>query len=157
MLDGKPLPVDAAFAHNDIQYPANWLRLSTWEEKQAIGITEEPDPERYDDRFYWGPGNPKQLEDEIFTSEDGETTWTQRGLKYNVVQQIKATAHNLLAPTDWAVLRQLLKNVGMSAHIENFRNAVVDASNQFETQVNACTTVEELAALQFNWPSQADF
>jgi len=28
-LDGNPLAVDVAFSHNDINYPANWLRLST--------------------------------------------------------------------------------------------------------------------------------
>ena len=39
-LDGKPLAVDVAFTHKDIQYPANWLRLTTKAEKEAIGITE---------------------------------------------------------------------------------------------------------------------
>ena len=42
-LNGNPLAVDVAFSHNDIQYPANWLRLSTAEEKTAIGITEVAD------------------------------------------------------------------------------------------------------------------
>lgn len=156
-LNDKVLPLDTAFTHQDIQYPANWLRLALPEERAALGITEVAEPESYDDRFYWGVGNPKQLEDETFTSEDGETTWTQKGLKSQVIAQVKATAHSLLSPTDWAVMRQLLKNIGMSAHIENYRNAVVDASNQFETQISACTSVDELAALQFQWPNQADF
>ena len=43
-LDGKTLPVDVAFTSNGINYPANWLRLTTLEEKQAIGIVEEPEP-----------------------------------------------------------------------------------------------------------------
>ena len=30
-LNGNSLAVDVAFSHNDIQYPANWLRLSTAE------------------------------------------------------------------------------------------------------------------------------
>ena len=34
-LDGNPLPVDVAFSHNDINYPANWLRLSTADEKNS--------------------------------------------------------------------------------------------------------------------------
>ena len=42
-LDGKTLPVDVPFTSNGIKYPANWLRLTTLEEKKAIGITEEPD------------------------------------------------------------------------------------------------------------------
>ena len=34
-LNGKPLAVDVAFSHNDIQYPANWLRLSTGRRKDC--------------------------------------------------------------------------------------------------------------------------
>jgi hypothetical protein len=45
--------------HEGIQYPANFLRLSTLEEKEAIGITEVPDPPTWDQRFYWGPDLPK--------------------------------------------------------------------------------------------------
>ncbi len=46
LLNGQPLPLDTPFrdaAGNS--YPANWLRLTSLEEKQAIGITEVPDPE----------------------------------------------------------------------------------------------------------------
>ena len=53
LLDGKPLSYDRAFTHDGIQYPANWLRLASWEEKSAIGITEVPNPPYYDQRFYW--------------------------------------------------------------------------------------------------------
>jgi hypothetical protein len=46
LLNGQALPLDTPFkdaAGNS--YPANWLRLTTIHEKNAIGITEVPDPE----------------------------------------------------------------------------------------------------------------
>lgn len=46
LLNGIPLPLDTPFkdaAGNS--YPPNWLRLTTIHEKNAIGITEVPDPE----------------------------------------------------------------------------------------------------------------
>jgi hypothetical protein len=46
LLNNAPLPLDTPFkdaAGNS--YPANWLRLTTIHEKNAIGITEVPDPE----------------------------------------------------------------------------------------------------------------
>ena len=46
-LNGKTLPIDRGFTHNDIQYPRNWLRLSTQEDKDALGITWEADPVRH--------------------------------------------------------------------------------------------------------------
>jgi hypothetical protein len=45
LLNGKPISLDAAFTTEDgTQYPANWLRLATVEDREAIGITEVPDP-----------------------------------------------------------------------------------------------------------------
>ena len=44
ILEGKTLPVDVPFQTSDgTIYPANWLRLTTLDEKKAIGITEETD------------------------------------------------------------------------------------------------------------------
>lgn len=41
LLNGQPLPIDTPFKDADgNSYPANWLRLTSLEEKQAIGITE---------------------------------------------------------------------------------------------------------------------
>ena len=43
-LEGKTLPGDVPFQTSDgTNYPANWLRLTTFDEKKAIGITEETD------------------------------------------------------------------------------------------------------------------
>ena len=65
LLNGNTLPQGTAFTANGIQYPSNWLNLSTLAEKEAIGITEVIDPVRADDRFYWDGNteNPKALED----------------------------------------------------------------------------------------------
>ena len=95
ILDGKPLSPDVAFTHEGIQYPANWLRLSTLEEKEAIGITEQPDPPQYDQRFYWGYDAEGQLIPKDHTQLVEQ--WTQ---------QTRTTAGTLLAPTDWVIIRQ---------------------------------------------------
>ena len=62
LLNGKPLAVDVPFTVGDINYPANWLRLSTAQEKN-LGITEVDDPKTYDSRFYWNDGTAKALDD----------------------------------------------------------------------------------------------
>ena len=160
MLNDKPLPLDTPFTVGEgdeaIQYPANWLRLSTTEEKAAIGITEVADAEGYDDRFYWGVGISKQLEDEIITPEEGEP-YTQKGLKSQWIAQVKTIAGTLLAPTDWMVLRQLFKGVGMSAIHENYRDAVVAESNRLEAAITAAPDMEAFIAVvtQPTWPEIA--
>lgn len=136
MLNDKPLALDTAFTHDEIQYPANWLRLASPEERAAIGITEVADPEIYDDRFYWGIGNPKDLNQ----------------CKDLMIMQIKQTAASLLAPTDWKVIRAAETSGIIDAETLVNRAAIRAASNANEAAVIACTTVDELATLQLNWP-----
>ena len=52
LLNGKPLAVDVPFTVGDVNYPANWLRLSSAQEKKNLGITEVADSLVYDSRFY---------------------------------------------------------------------------------------------------------
>jgi len=136
MLNGSPLALDTPFTSNDIQYPANWLRMTTLEEKEAIGITEVADPERYDDRYYWGVGLPKDLDQ----------------CKANMVTQIKAAAGSMLAPTDWKVIRATETGIPLDADTLTARADIRAASNTNEAAVAVCTTVDELAALQLTWP-----
>ena len=71
-LDGKPLAVDVPFTYGDIHYPANWLRLSSADEKTALGITEVADDPVYDSRFYWNNGTAKTLTDTNEVDENGD-------------------------------------------------------------------------------------
>lgn len=152
ILNGKPLSPDRAFTTPDgTQYPANWLRLTTLEEKQAIGITEAPEPPVWDQRYFWGydtDGNliPKQLEDEVVTPEEGES-YTQTGLKTQHILQNKQTANTLLAPTDWYVIRKLERDVEIPVGIASYRAAVIEVSTEREALIESVTTVEELKSL----------
>lgn len=136
LLNGNPLALDTPFTADGIQYPANWLRLTTMEEKAAIGITEVADPARYDERYYWSAGNPKDLDQ----------------CKENLTAQIKQTAGSLLAPTDWKIIRAAETSTAVDAEVLSARTAIRTASNANEAAVAACTTVDELAALQLTWP-----
>jgi len=141
LLDGKPLSYDRAFTHDGIQYPANWLRLSSWEEKSAIGITEVPDPPYYDQRFYWGVDNPKQLED--ITDDEGNTS---TGLKTLWISNTKYSAGTLLAPTDWYIVRKSETEVEVPGEVLDRREEIRNYCNAYEQIIEATTTTEELAA-----------
>ncbi len=172
LLNSKPLGLDVPFEHNEISYPANWLRLASPAERAAIGITEVADPQPYDDRFYWGPGNPKLLEDREESDEQGNPLYVKvlgtvdgkpamvdsterlvtKGLKSQWIAQVKATAASLLAPSDWKVTRAAAGVKAVDADTLAARAAIRAASDANETAIKACTTVEQLAALQLNWP-----
>ena len=154
LLNGNPLPLDTPFTVDGTSYPANWLRLTSIEEKNAIGITEIEDTQvAYDDRFWWGVDNPKQLEDITVTPEQGEP-YVQRGLKTNWITQIKDTAGKLLAHTDWMVIRKAERDVAIPTATVTYRAAVVTEADRLETAINACSDVPALIAVVTaqNWP-----
>jgi len=144
LLNGNVLRPDVPFEVAGVQYPANWLRLASAEEKAAIGITEVPDQFRPDDRFYWVTENsdgsfsaiPKDLND----------------LKKQLISQCKQTAASLLSATDWKVVRAAEGAKPVDWDTLAMRAAIRSASDIFEDAVQDCQTVEELQAVQPVWP-----
>lgn len=131
LLDGHPISPDVAFVHNGVEYPANWLRLATPEERAEIGITEAPDPEPYDQRFYWGPDAPK---DHAELVEQWQTA-------------TRNTAGTLLLPTDWMIIRQLDSGQPIDPAIKQWREDVRVCSREKVAAIAATASTEELAIL----------
>lgn len=150
ILNGQPLPYDRAFTHNGMQYPANWLRLSSLEEKQAIGIVERADAPPYDQRFYWGVDNPKQLNDKPILDKDGKDTGeVQTGLKTLWSSKQGEIAASLLSPSDWRVIKAKETGKNIPAAWKTYRAAVRTACNTRQAEIAAVTTVEALKELFF--------
>ena len=146
-LNGKTLQYDKAFVHDGMQYPSNWLRLTSLEEKQAIGIVEVADPVVgvWDQRFYWGVDNPKQLND--VTDEDGNTT---TGLKTLWKAKQGETASSLLTPSDWRVVKAAeVTDYAVSSQWLTYRAAVRTACNTRQAEIDACKDVPALKELLF--------
>lgn len=154
LLNGNTLPLDTPFTVDGTHYPANWLRLTSIEEKNAIGITEVPDVSvTYDDRFYWGVDNPKQLDELTITPEEGEP-YTQHGLKHQYIAQVKDTANKLLASSDWMVIRKAERNVDVPAATTTYRTAVIAECTRLVAAITACTDVPALITVVTtqDWP-----
>ena len=134
-----------AFTHNDIQYPANWLRLSTAEEKTAIGITEVADAPTYDSRFYWGDGTAKALDDKTETVDGVE--YKTLGLKSIFKAQEKEVAGKFLAKYDWYVVRKIEKSTAIPTAITTYRDGVRTACDTREKEIDACSNTTELVTL----------
>ena len=116
LLNNLPLPTDTPFEINGTHYPANWLRLTSIEEKNAIGITEVADPVGWDDRFYWGVDNPKDLTQlkATWTNWANDTVWNLlQKTDYMDFRHLSDTGYT--APTAWvtwrASIREQLKTV----------------------------------------------
>ena len=132
IFNNQPLSPDSAFTDpkTGIQYPANWLRLASAEDRAAIGIIEVPDPAPYDQRFYWSPDLPKDHQQLV-------EQW---------INTTRTTANTLLAPTDWQVIRKADNNKPMDAVIKADRQRIRDAAGIKIAAISTTITTEELAA-----------
>ena len=168
-LNGRTLNPDEGFQHEGTSYPQNWLRLTSLEEKQAIGIVEEPDVVApwYDQRFYWGVDNPKLLNDREESDEQGNPLYVQvlgtvdgkpamvntaerlvtRGMKHQWIAQFKQAANSMLAQTDWMVIRKAERDVAIPADVVAKRAAVVAECARLEAAITAASDVPALIAV----------
>jgi len=160
------------FELNGNKYSSQIFTIWSKEEKNAIGIYEiETDSTNLKDESYynntneifefkkgkairkWGTATPKQLEDVNATDENGEPVIQDgkqvvtKGLKSQKISISKQQTAGLLSSTDWYVTRKADTGTAIPQAIQDFRNQVREVSNQQETQINACTTVEQLKAL----------
>ena len=150
LADGTKLPLDVAWTDPDgIQRPANWLRLSTERDRELLGITWVADTSNnYDQRFYWGVDNPKQLNDEPAVDEDGnETGETQTGLKTLWKAKQNEIAASLLAPSDWRVIKAKETSTNIPSTWKTYRAAVRTACNTRQGEIDACSDVAALKEL----------
>jgi hypothetical protein len=139
LLNGQPLQLDIPFEIDGTSYPANWLRLTSIQEKNAVGITEVADPQvAYDDRFYWGVDIPMDLD----------------VLKTRWKAQVKDTANKLLAQTDWMIIRKVERSVDIPVDTVTYRAAVIAECTRLTVAIIACTDVPSLATVVStqNWP-----
>lgn len=150
LLDGKILALDTPFEHDGTAYPANWLRLATPEEREAIGITEQPDYPRPDDRFY-------------FVSQNPDGTWTAipkdlAGLKTTWAAQTRQTAYTLLLPSDWMIVRKQETNVDVPAAWTTYREAVRTKTADTVTALEAAADIDAFIAVvtAVDWPVSPD-
>ena len=157
LLNGNPLAVDVPFTYGDVNYPANWLRLSTAQEKKDLGITEVADTPVYDSRFYLGNGTAKPLDDEdakdtegnLLKNEDG-SQMVIKGVKSILKEQEKATAGSLLARYDWYVVRKAETSKAIPTIIKTYRTSVRTACLTREAEIDNCADTAALVTLYSN-------
>ena len=163
---------------NDVRYPAKIFQLWSQSEKEAIGIYEiVVDKTNYKDTEYyintnstytfadgqvtesWGTATSKELEDRNATDENGvelDPVVVIEGLKSQKKNIVKQQASGLLAPTDWRVIKATeVADYNVPENITTFRADVRAKSNEMETQIDACTNVDELKAL-YEYTTQED-
>jgi len=137
-----------AFTIDGNQYAANWLNLSTLEEKLAIGLEEviaTNSPKS--DVYYWVSS----------TLDKATITYTNTPkdlatVKTNAVSQVNAAAYSILLPSDWMAVMASETGTPMDATWKAWRASIRAEALAATTAINAATDVDEVAsAVNVNW------
>ena len=161
---------------NDLQYPRAIYTLWSEAERNAIGIytVEYDDSNKKDEKWYintnqsyaFGSGKVTATYGTATAKAHADTTWTQeqiddgmapdgadtntvatRGLKYNLIQTVKAQAAGELSRTDWYITRNAEKNTAIPSAITTHRDAVRSKQAAMETAITNASDTPALETL----------
>jgi len=130
--EGRVLPQDKAFSHNNISFPANWLRASSAADKEAQG-------------FSWvAPEEPPVVRAPL----DRE--------KADGIVRAKDTAGKMLAGSDWMQIAKIERNREVAEDWAEYRAAVIAEADRLEQQYSTAESYEAIDAIVQNWPINPD-
>jgi len=159
----KTIRLGRGWTDNDgVQHSAQWGSWSD-EQKTAAGLVWEADPAPYDNRFWWDANTPKALDDVNEVDADSNPILDQNGnqlvtlgLKSVWKNLTKERAGNLLAPTDWHVVKAAeVADYTVPSAIATYRAAVRTASNTIEAAIDGAADHAAFLALH-DAPVDAD-
>jgi len=156
----------------DLKYPRAIYTLWTEAERNAIGIYSivYDDTNKKDEQWYintnqsyafanskvtatYGSATAKAHADTNFSAQDEEDglgtegELATRGLKYNLIQTVKAQAAGELAKTDWYITRKAEKSTAIPSAITTHRNLVRSRQAAMETAITNASDTPALETL----------
>lgn len=153
-LDGQYIQEGQQFTIRGVEYPSNWLNLSTPEEKAALGLEEViATNQPYDPVYYWTG--------EILDKATLTYTGTPKALtdvKSNAINQVNNSAYSILFPTDWMSIKAIETSVPMPANWRSWRESIRTTAASTVSLIEAAADVNAVAVIMGNiaWPKNPD-
>ena len=144
--DGQYIQEGTQFTIDGVEYPSNWLNLSTPEEKEAIGLEEViATNSPANDQYYWVSTELNEATlTYVNTPKDLDT------VKSNATSQINQTAYSILLPSDWMVVKSVETNTPMSTEWNTWRQSIRTTADTTRLNVAEATDVDEVQTIMGN-------
>ena len=164
----------------DLKYPRSIYTLWTEAERNAISIYTivYDNSNKKDERWYintnqsyafadnkvtasYGTATAKSHADTLYTAQDEtdglgtEGEVRNRGLKYHLIQTVKAQAAGELSRTDWYITRKAEKSTAIPSAITTHRNLVRSRQAAMETSITNASDTPALETL-YTYVNTAD-
>jgi hypothetical protein len=143
-----------AFEVNGVQYPANWLNLSTPEQKAELGLeeviaTNSPANQTY----YWVS---ETLSGPTLTYTNTPKDLTQ--VKTTAIDTVNSVAYSILLPSDWMVVKAVETSTAISPSWNSWRQSIRTTATATVSSIEGATDVDGVATIMgaINWPKNPD-
>jgi hypothetical protein len=150
--DGQYINEGTAFTISDVQYPANWLNLSTPEEKASIGLEEVVATNSpANDQYYWVS---TQLNGATLTYINTPKDLTS--VQESAISTINSTAYSILFPSDWMVVKAFETGTPINPNWNSWRASIRVCADNTRIMVAQAPDVDAVAGIMSNivWPTQ---
>ena len=135
----------------DVQYPKNIFTVWSESELNNVGLYTVvfDNSNKKDQECYTNTDVSYAFADGKVTASYGTATAKDLDeVKSKKKKSIKRTTNDLLTLTDWYVIKATeVENYSVPEAMTTYRADVRTASNDMESKIDACTTIDELAAL----------
>ena len=140
-----------ALTIGDVQYPKNIFTVWSESELNNVGLYTVvfDNSNKKDNSFYTNTDVSYAFADGKVTASYGTATPKELDdVKSQKKKNIKQQASELLTTTDWYIIKAVdVESYSAPANIVTHRANIRSKSNEMESKIDACTTVDELAAL----------
>jgi hypothetical protein len=147
----------SGFTWGGIQYPPQWTAQATQEEFAAIGMVPVVYGAYPNDYFYWVGTDQPIISATAVTINYTATPKDITQLKLQMITQVNQTAYAILLPSDWMVVKAVETGGTVAPEWNTWRQTIRTQAADAATVINACTTVDQLAALpSIQWTPNPD-
>lgn len=143
-----------AFEVNGVQYPANWLNLSTPEQKAELGLEEVVATNSPADQTYYWVSETLNGPSLTYTNTPKDLTM----VKTTAINQVNSTAYSILLPTDWMVVKSVETSTPISPSWNSWRQSIRTTATSTVNAIEGATNVDEVATVMGSiaWPKNPD-
>lgn len=132
-----------AFEVNGVQYPANWLNLSSPEQKAELGLEEVVATNSpANDTYYWVS---QTLNGPTLTYTNTPKDLTQ--VKSTAINQVNSTAYSILLPTDWMVVKAVETSTTVAPSWNSWRQSIRTTATSTVSSIEGATDVDGVATI----------
>jgi hypothetical protein len=144
---------------NGTEYSPDHLISLTSDQKQDLGIYDVAYANREDDRFYTITQNEPTFDQAekivkvTYTSVAKDLQDSE--MKKDWIANVNNMANNMLAQSDWMLVRKIERNVDVPANMVTYRAAIITEANRLTTGITAATEITQLISLvrSISWPT----